>query len=142
MLLLHWAFHQSPFNIATRNTWWIGVERNPRAIIGIVGVLKSFGSGVCTTGISSHFVVCESLKNVSPFLTQELFILVFGHTDTINLQRGHRKFFLACCFCSHASGCCSSLSMFAYCVQMAKLTYGIEATQTKTIHFLKGENLG
>lgn len=75
---LHGTFHQKPFNIATWNTWWMGVGKRTRVITGKVGGIESCGSGVCVAGISSCFAVsCESLRTYRrmspPFSTHGLF---------------------------------------------------------------------
>lgn len=115
---LHGTFHQKPFNIATWNTWWMGVGKRTRVITGEVGGIESCGSGVCVAGISSCFAVsCESLRTYRrmspPFSTHGLFIGVNEQAHRMNLQKG---------LILPASTACMPLTVLPIKLKMPKLT--------------------
>lgn len=69
VLLLTWGFPPTAFQHSNmKHMVEMGVGKRTRVIIGTVGVIESWGSAVCVTGISSRFcgfiwIIKKSLQN-------------------------------------------------------------------------------
>lgn len=78
----------------------MGVRKRTRVVIGMVGVIESWGSAVCITSISScSAILYESLRKVyrrisTSLLTHGLFIVAVVQTHRMNLLKGHIVFLI------------------------------------------------